>query len=146
MPLGLERFGGAGSFCPLGMSPEPWTPMWPPVSACHLPSLSFHYPQYTGTPWRLLEAILWLAGKDLGSSPCTSWEASGRHLGAPWKLECWETSGMHLGAPWKQSWGWLGSSWEASGSCWEAPRSSHGAGRHVGNIQEVSESECDAKM
>ena len=69
---------------PLG-PPEPWAPMSPDVSACHLPSPPFHHPQYTGTPWRLLEAILWLAGKHLES--------------------IWEASGSHLGAPWKQSWG-----------------------------------------
>ena len=35
-----------------------------------------------GASWKLLEAVLGLAGKHLGAT----WEASGEHLGAPWRL------------------------------------------------------------
>ena len=38
--------------------------------------------RHVGAPWKLLEAVLGLAGKHLGAI----WEASGKHLGAPWRL------------------------------------------------------------
>ena len=38
--------------------------------------------RHVGAPWKLLEAVLGLAGEHLGDI----WEASGEHLGAPWKL------------------------------------------------------------
>ena len=100
--------------------------MSPDVSACHLPSPPFHHPQYTGTPWRLLEAILWLAGKHLGSI----WEPSGSSLEAVLGL-----AGKHLGNIWEASGssleaGMLGNIWEASGSSLEAVLGL--AGKHLG--------------
>ena len=43
---------------------------------------SNEFGKHVGAPWKLLEAVLGLAGKHLGAT----WEASGEHLGAPWRL------------------------------------------------------------
>ena len=43
---------------------------------------SHAFEKHVGAPWKLLGAVLGLAGQHLG----TIWEASREHLGAPWRL------------------------------------------------------------